>query len=94
MVRASLDVRFLAILAIEAYRNLLFLRILLSWLPMFQIRLPDALRPAVNFLYDLTEPFLRLFRGLLPPLGGFDLSPLLAFVVLSIVREVVAQILF
>lgn len=79
---------------IGAYQALIFARIILSWFP---ISPPDAIRPAFNFLYDLTEPFLRLFRRLLPPMamGGMalDLSPLIAFFVLLIVRAALASVL-
>lgn len=85
---------FLILGALEAYRNLLFVRIILSWLP---ISPPDWLRPAFNFLYDVTEPVLRLFRGLLPSVNlggmGLDLSPILAFLAVEVVRWIAASIL-
>ncbi|HVE91458.1 MAG TPA: YggT family protein [Actinomycetota bacterium] len=66
------------------YGNLMFVRIILAWLPVSP---PPWLRPAFSFIYDATEPFLRLFRGLLPaiPLGGasLDISPILAFIVIG-----------
>jgi YggT family protein len=93
----SLDVEIRVIIVyfvIAAYRYVLFLRIILSWFP---IQPPPALRPAFNFLYDLTEPFLRIFRKLLPPVVvggmGLDLSPLLGFVVLVIVQQIAARAL-
>ncbi len=79
----------LLLLALAAYRYIMLVRIILSWVPMSP---PPALRPAFSFIYDLTEPFLRLFRGLLPPLGGIDISPMIAFVVLLIAERVVAQL--
>ena len=49
-----------------------------------------------RILYDLTEPFLRIFRPLIPPvrMGGMamDLSPLLAFVVIFVLQSVVARV--
>lgn len=72
------------------YANILFARIILSWIP---IEPPSALRSAFNFLYDITDPFLRLFRGLLPPIGGLDLSPILAFIVIRIAAGLVGTIL-
>jgi YggT family protein len=78
------DFRELIIFAIIAYYNLLFLYIIVSFLQSLAgLRIPDALRPAANFVYDVCEPFLRLFRRFLPTvrLGGMglDLSPILAF---------------
>lgn len=91
----TFDWRVLVVLAIAAYRYVLFLRIILSWFP---ISPPESLRPAFNFLYDLTEPFLRLFRRMLPPVAvggmGLDLSPLVGFIVLYIVEAAVSRVLF
>ncbi len=96
---SSTDVKLLILFAIGAYRNLLFLFIILSLLQSLAgLRLPDVLRPAANFVFDCCEPFLRLFRGLLPALRmggmGLDLSPLIAFLVLYIVERVASNILF
>jgi YggT family protein len=98
-VGAALDVKVLILFAINAYRNPLFLFIILSFLQSLAgLRLPDPLRPAASFLYDVCEPFLRIFRGLLPAIRmggmGLDLSPLIAFLVLYIVERVVYNILF
>lgn len=43
-----------------------------------------ALRAVLDFLRDVSEPYLRLFRRLIPPLGPVDLSPLIAILVLSV----------
>jgi YggT family protein len=48
----------------------------------------------LGFLRDTCEPFLRIFRRLIPPLGGLDLSPMLAILTLYVVNRVlVAQLL-
>jgi YggT family protein len=86
-----LDIRIFILLLVQAYGWVMFLRIILSWVP---ISPPPGLRPAFNFLYDVTEPFLRLFRGLLPPIGGLDISPILAFVVLRIAEGILSRVLF
>jgi len=70
-------------LAILAY-------ILTSWL-----RLPYS--PTLNriqrFLYDVCEPFLRLFRRILPSFGGLDLSPTIALIVLWVVASIVIRLI-
>ena len=72
------------------YTLLLFAYILTSW-----VRLPY--RPWLNrvqrFLYDVCDPYLRLFRRFLPPLGPLDLSPMVAIFVLLIVRGVLVSLL-
>ena len=95
----SFDPRILILFAISAYRSLLFVYIILTLLQsLADLRLPDVLRPAQSFVYDCCEPFLRLFRGLLPALRmggmGLDLSPLIAFIVLYIAERVLFSIFF
>ena len=72
------------------YLLLLFAYILTSW-----IRLPY--RPWLNrvqrFLYDVCDPYLRIFRRFLPPLGPLDLSPMVAIFVLLIVQNVLVSLL-
>jgi YggT family protein len=73
------------------YLILIFARILLSWIP----RLPynPILSAVVNFIHEVTDPYLNLFRRVLPPVGGggfaLDLSPMIATFVLIIVWQVV-----
>jgi YggT family protein len=72
------------------YLVLIFVYIVMSW-----VRLPyniwiGRLR---GFLEDTVVPFLRLFRNMVPPIGGMDLSPILAFIVLWLVHEVLIRIL-
>ncbi len=45
----------------------------------------------MGFLRDICEPFLRIFRRLIPSFGGLDLSPILAIVTLEILNSVVVQ---
>jgi uncharacterized protein YggT (Ycf19 family) len=73
------------------YTILIFTYILMSW-----VRLPyniwiGRLR---GFLHDTVEPYLRLFRRMIPPLGGMDLSPIIALIVLQLVYRVILNILW
>jgi YggT family protein len=45
----------------------------------------------LGFLRDISEPFLRIFRRLIPAFGGIDLSPILAIITLQIVNRVVVD---
>jgi uncharacterized protein YggT (Ycf19 family) len=45
----------------------------------------------MGFLRDICEPFLRIFRRLIPSFGGIDLSPLLAIITLEILNGIVVQ---
>lgn len=99
MTGLALDARVLIIFAVRAYRGVLFAYIILSFLQsMAGMSLPELLRPAARFVFDICEPFLRVFRGLLPAvrLGamGLDLSPIIAFIVLYIVEQILVRALF
>jgi uncharacterized protein YggT (Ycf19 family) len=71
---------------IYVYVLLIFAYILTSW-----VRLPYTpwVRRFSDFLRDVCEPYLRLFRRLLPPLGPLDLSPVVGIVVLFVLMRVI-----
>jgi YggT family protein len=77
------------------YLILIFVRILLSWIP----RLPynPVLHALVTFVHDVTDPYLRLFRRILPPVGGsgfaLDLSPIIGIIVLVVARAIVVGLI-
>jgi YggT family protein len=73
------------------YILLILVYILFNLLFSFGVRLPyarwtDAL---LGFLRDVCEPYLRVFRRLIPPVGMIDLTPMIAILVLIIVRTVI-----
>jgi YggT family protein len=57
------------------------------------VRLPYSLNPVQRFLYDVCEPYLRLFRRILPPLGPIDLSPMIGVLVLIGGEQLVVRLL-
>ncbi|HET7568374.1 MAG TPA: YggT family protein [Gaiellaceae bacterium] len=72
------------------YTLVIFAYIVTSWL-----RLPYSvwLNRIQRFLYDVTEPYLRLFRRVLPSAGPLDFSPMVAVIVLWIAEQVLVQVL-
>ena len=74
---------------ILVYVLILFAYILLSW-----VRLPYSpwLNRLQRFLFDVSEPYLRIFRRLLPPFGGLDLSPMIAIFALFFIDLVIQSI--
>jgi uncharacterized protein YggT (Ycf19 family) len=73
---------------VAVYTLLIFAYILTSW-----VRVPHSLAPVQRFLYDVCEPYLRLFRRLLPSMGPLDLSPIVAVIVLYAIARVVDALL-
>ncbi len=78
---------------IYVYILLIFAHIVVGWLFAFGLRPPYSRvsSAVIGFLRDVCEPFLRIFRRVLPSFGGFDFSPIVAIVVLEIVNSVVVQ---
>jgi len=76
---------------LELLYNILFYSILisvvLSWVA------PRGYNPAMKLLYDLTDPLLAFFRRFLPPMGGIDISPLLALVALQFAKMAIMPLL-
>ena len=62
-------------------------RIILSWFRF------DPYHPVSVFLYRVTEPILGFFRGIIPPVGMLDLSPIVAIVVLGMVQQLLYLLL-
>ncbi len=76
------------------YMILIFVRIIISWIP--RIPYNSTLQAVLQFIHDITDPYLRIFRRLLPPIGDripLDLSPLIALIVLIILRAVVPPLI-
>ena len=72
------------------YTLLILLYVLFSW-----VQLPYNLWVGRfrTFLHDTVEPYIGLFRRILPPMGGIDLSPMVALFALFIIQRIVVTIL-
>ncbi len=73
---------------IWVYILLIFAYILTSW-----IRMPYSLHRVQRFLDDVCEPYIRLFRRILPSVGPLDLSPIVAVVALYVVRRLADELI-
>ena len=78
---------------IYVYVLLIVLYIVIQLLFSLGVRPPysRATDVVVGFLRDICEPFLRIFRRLIPSFGGIDLSPILAILTLEIVNSLIVQ---
>ncbi|MGB3508959.1 MAG: YggT family protein [Microcoleaceae cyanobacterium] len=73
---------------VSIYLVLMFIRILLSWFP--NVNWYD---PPFSVLSQLTDPYLNLFRSLIPPLGGIDFSPIIAIFALQFLSQLLIGLL-
>ena len=84
----ALPVTLLQVLAqtLQIYSLVLIVRVLLSWFPNL-----DWGNPVLSSVSAITDPYLNAFRGLIPPLGGIDLSAILAFLALNLLQGLITQ---
>ena len=73
---------------IQLYLVLIFVRILLSWFQTTQWA-----STVISFLAPITDPYLNIFRSIIPPLGGIDFSAILAIIVLNLIPELLVGLL-
>ncbi len=95
---ASLMLLFDAVGVIQSFLDVfigVYILVILVYIITSWIRLPYS--PTLNriqrFLYDVCDPYLRLFRRVVPPLGPLDLSPMLAVISLLVVQQLLNAIL-
>jgi YggT family protein len=74
-------------LALWFYGIIILIRIILSWVN------PDPNNRLAHFIYEITDPYLGLFRKLPLQFGMFDLSPIVAILVLQALTGLVRRLL-
>lgn len=70
------------------YEYAILAYILLSWFPKFRENFIG------DFLKTICEPFLSLFRKIIPPIGVLDISPIVAFFVLGLLQRLIISVVF
>ena len=81
--------QILAVLAqtLRIYSLVVLVRVLVSWFPNL-----DWSKPVLSTVSSITDAYLNAFRGLIPPLGGLDLSASIAFISLSLVQGLLGNL--
>ena len=70
------------------YYLLIIIRIFLSWIPSI-----DWMSQPFAGIRAVTDPFLNIFRGIIPPIGMLDISPIVAIILLQILQGIVVGFL-
>ncbi|PJF43657.1 MAG: hypothetical protein CUN55_08015 [Phototrophicales bacterium] len=70
----------------QLYTFIILARVLMSWVQI------DPYSPIAQALYQLTEPVLAPVRNLLPPMAGFDFSPIIAMIGIQVLGQLLAQL--
>lgn len=76
----------LALLSIRLFIFAIIIGIVLSWIA------PHTYNPATAFIRTISEPILRPFRRFIPPIGGLDISPVFALILLGAVSKLLIEI--
>jgi YggT family protein len=71
---------------LQIYVVIIIVRILLTWFPTI-----GWMQQIASTLSVITDPYLNLFRSLIPPMGGFDFSSMLAVIVLQVLQSLIVQ---
>lgn len=74
---------------LQIYTFLIIVRILLTWFPTV-----TWMNQVEAFLSPITDPYLNIFRSFIPPLGGLDLSPILAILLLQFLGTALGSLAF
>ncbi len=72
---------------LQIYTFILLIRILITWIPNL-----DPHHPIVQLLFQVTEPVLEPARKLIPSIGMIDISPIVVFIVLGILQDLLVQL--
>ena len=73
---------------LSLYYALLIIRILLTWFPGI-----DWSNGILSALTSITDPNLNIFRGIIPPIGGFDISSLLALILFQVIQGFIPSLI-
>ncbi len=72
---------------LQIYTFVLLVRILITWIPNL-----DPYHPIVQMLFQVTEPVLEPARKLIPSIGMIDISPIVVFIVLGILQDLLVRL--
>ena len=67
---------------LQIYSFILIVRVLLTWIPSI-----DWSNGILQAICSITDPYLNIFRGIIPPIGGLDISSILAFLLLNVLQD-------
>ena len=92
-MRAVLDV---VLFVLTLYIWLLIASAILSWLIAFSVvnTRNQFVAMVTDFLYRITEPLLRPIRGVMPNLGGIDISPLILILLIILIERIIIYYIY
>lgn len=78
---------FYILMILRLYSFIILARVIMTWIPNL-----DYKNPIVEFLLQVTEPVLKPIRQALPQSGGFDFSPIVVLLTISVLSRILISI--
>lgn len=80
-------------LIIEVFSILILVEVIGSWIMVANVRLPDAIIRVLQVISSITAVILNPIRRVVPSIGGLDLSPIIALVLLDVLRRLLVSLI-
>jgi YggT family protein len=77
----------------QVYEFLILVEVIGSWIMAARVRLPDWAFGALSAIHRITAPVLEPIRRLIPSIGGLDFSPIIALILLDLLRSLIVRLL-
>ena len=92
-MRSILDI---VLIVLHIYIWLLIAAAVLSWLIAFNVvnTRNQFVAMVGDFLYRITEPLLRPIRGMMPNLGGIDISPVILILIIFLIESIIVRYIY
>jgi YggT family protein len=74
-------------LLVQVFSILILVEVIMSWVMVANVRLPDAIIRLLQIVTSINGVILNPIRRVVPSMGGFDLSPIIALLLLDVLRR-------
>ena len=75
-------------IAFEILTYIIFIRVILSWFPH------NPYQPLIKLIYQISNPILNPIRNFVSPIGGIDISPIIAIFIIQLIKNIILKSLF
>ena len=80
-------------LIVQIFSILILVEVLASWITVANVRLPDPILRLLEIISQITGVILNPIRRVIPSIGGLDISPIVALLLLDVVRRLLISLL-
>ena len=80
-------------LIVQVFSILILIEVIGSWVLVANVRLPDVVLRLLQVISQITGVILNPIRKVVPPIGGLDLTPIIALLLLQLLQRALVQML-